>query len=63
MQLPLRERALLAADLWESVASDPLDYRVDEVEQREREMDGGALQEISYEELLRRVKAVPGGTI
>ena len=60
LELSENERALLAATLLESVAPDSLEHRADEFERREREMDEGGVSEISYEELLKRVKAERG---
>lgn len=57
MELPEKERALLAATLLESVAADLFEHGADEFQRREREMDQGLVDEISYEELLKRVKA------
>ena len=57
LELSESERALLASKLLESVAPEPLEHGVDEFEKREREMDDGKVSEISYEELLKRVKA------
>jgi hypothetical protein len=57
LELSEAERALLAATLLESVASDPLEHTADEFERREREMSGGVVSEIGYEELLKRVEA------
>ena len=59
MALKLSEvdRALLAAVLLESVASEGFEQSADEFERRERELDQSERSEISHEELLRRVKA------
>ena len=54
------ERGLLAASLLESVAPDPLDHPDDEFERREREMNEGTVDEINYDQLLKRVKAERG---
>jgi hypothetical protein len=57
LKLSETERGLLAAALLETVAPDSLEHRADEFERREREMEDGTASEISYEELLKRVKA------
>lgn len=57
LELSENERALLTATLLESVAPDSLDHRPDEFERPEREMDQGKVGEITYEELIKRVKA------
>ncbi len=60
MKLSDSERALLAASLWQSVSTDPMEHREDEFELREREIESGHVQEIGYDELIRRVKAERG---
>jgi hypothetical protein len=60
LELSENERALLASTLLESVAPDSLDHRPDEFDRREREMGEGLAAEISYDELLKRVKAERG---
>lgn len=63
LRLPARDRALLAASLWESI-EDPFELPVglddDEAislaEARGRELDRGAVAPISHEELMRRVR-------
>ncbi len=63
LRLPTRERALLAASLWESI-EDPFELAVgldDEeaislAQARDRELDSGAVAPISHEELMRRVR-------
>jgi hypothetical protein len=57
LKLSENERALLAAVLLESVPPDSLAHASDEVERREREMNEGAVIEITYDELLKRVQA------
>ena len=57
LKLSDTDRALLAAVLLESVAPDCLAHAADEAERREREIDQGQVNEISYEELLKRVEA------
>jgi hypothetical protein len=49
-----KDRTSLAATLLESVAPDFLEHRADEFERRERKMNEGTVEEISYEELLKR---------
>lgn len=61
LELSEKDRTLLASTLLESVAADFLEHRADEFERREREMNEGTVEEISYEELLKRVKAERGG--
>jgi hypothetical protein len=60
LELSENERGLLAARLLDSVAPDSLAHGADELERREREMGEGIVEEISYEELLNRVKAERG---
>lgn len=60
LELSEDERALLAATLLESVAPNSLEHPADEFQRREREMDDGPVAEISYEELVNRVKAERG---
>lgn len=63
LKLPARERALLAASLWESI-EDPYDLAVglndDEAvslaEARDRELESGAAVAITHEELMRRLR-------
>jgi hypothetical protein len=63
LRLPARERALLAASLWESI-EDPFGLAVglgDEeaislAEARDRELDSVAVAPISHEGLMRRVR-------
>ena len=63
LRLPARERALLAASLWESI-EDPFELVVDLdeeeaislAEKRDRELESGAFTPISHEELMRRVR-------
>ena len=57
MKLSEVDRALLAAALLDSVASDYFEHSADEFERRERDLDQSESSEISHEELLRRVKA------
>lgn len=63
LKLPARDRALLAASLWESI-EDPFELAVglnDEeaialAEARDRELDSGAVASVSHEELMRRLR-------
>jgi hypothetical protein len=63
LKLPTRERALLAASLWESI-KDPFEISVDFddeaalnlAEERDREIDGGKVVAISHQELMRRLR-------
>ncbi len=63
LKLPARERALLAASLWESI-EDPFELAVgldDEeaislAEARDRELDSGAVSAVSHEDLMRRLR-------
>jgi putative addiction module component (TIGR02574 family) len=63
LKLPVRERALLAASLWESI-EDPFDLAADLddegaialAEKRDQEIDSGKVLAISHEELMRRLR-------
>lgn len=63
LRLPVSERALLAASLWESL-EDPYDLAVgleDEeaitlAEARDRELESGMVTAISHEEMMRRLR-------
>ena len=63
LKLPVRERALLAASLWESI-EDPFDLAAgldDEeaialAEKRDHEIESGKVVAISHEELMRRLR-------
>jgi putative addiction module component (TIGR02574 family) len=63
LRLPAKERALLAASLWESV-EDLFELSValcDEeaialAEARDRELESGAVKPVSHEEMMRRVR-------
>jgi len=63
LRLPPRERALLAASLWESI-EDPFELAVDLgdeeaialAESRDRELDSGAVAPVSHEEFMRRLR-------
>ena len=63
LKLPARERAMLAASLWDSIG-DPFDAVGDLNDEasialaieRDAELDSGAVQPISHEEFMRRVR-------
>ena len=63
LKLPVRERALLAASLWESI-EDPFDLAAgldDEqaitlAEARDHEIESGRVVAIPHEELMRRLR-------
>ena len=63
LRLPTRDRALLAATLWESI-EDPFELAVDMddeeaillAEARDRDLDSGAVAPISHEDLMRRLR-------
>jgi putative addiction module component (TIGR02574 family) len=63
LKLPARERALLAATLWESI-EDPNalavdmtdDEAVDLAVQRDAELESGAVVPLSHEELMKRLR-------
>lgn len=63
LKLPTRERALLAASLWESI-EDPFEIPVDFddesalnlAEERNREIEGGKVIAISHQELMQRLR-------
>lgn len=63
LKLPARERALLAASLWESI-EDPYELSVgfDDgaalalAEERDREIEGGKVTAVSHEDLMRRLR-------
>ena len=57
LKLSETDRALLASVLLESVAPDCLEHCADECERRECEVNEGRVEEISREELLKRVNA------
>ena len=57
LKLPETDRARLASVLLDSVSFDTLDHTEDEFERREREMNEGRVEEISREELVKRVNA------
>lgn len=63
LRLPARERALLAASLWESI-EDPYDLAVERTDEeaialaieRDAELETGAVDPISHEEFMRRLR-------
>lgn len=61
LALPVAQRVLLAESLLSSLPPLPEDWseamEMEEVERREREIETGAVQPLSQEELLRRVEA------
>jgi len=63
LKLPAKERALLAASLWESIG-DPFEISVDFddeaalklVLERDREIESGKVIALSHEELMQRLR-------
>ena len=63
LKLPARERALLAASLWESV-EDPYDLSVQRTDEeavalavdRDAEIESGSVNSLSHDELMRRLR-------
>lgn len=63
LKLPTRERALLAASLWESI-EDPFELSVDLddeaslnlVEKRDHEIESGQVAAVSHQDLMRRLR-------
>lgn len=55
LKLTESDRARLASILIDSIATDFVDRGSEEIDRREREMDEGAVAEISHEELFKRV--------
>ena len=63
LKLPARERALLAASLWESV-EDPYDLSVQRTDEqavaqavdRDAEIESGSVNPLSHDELMRRLR-------
>ncbi len=63
LRLPPRERAMLAASLWESL-EDPYGMTADTTDDealalarlRDAEMESGAVSPVSHEELMRRLR-------
>ena len=62
LNLPVRDRALLAASLWESIGdpfdetSIPDDDAVALAIERDRELEAGELKAISHEDMMRRLR-------
>jgi putative addiction module component (TIGR02574 family) len=63
LKLPIRERALLAASLWESI-EDPFEFSTDFdeeaalnlAEERNQEIESGRAKTLSHEELMQRLR-------
>lgn len=63
LKLPVRERALLAASLWESIG-DPFEIPVDFddeaalnlAEERNQEIERGQVQAVSHQDLMQRLR-------
>jgi putative addiction module component (TIGR02574 family) len=63
LKLPIRERALLAASLWESI-DDPFQFFADLddeaalklAEKRDQEIESGQVTAISHEQLMNRLR-------
>jgi hypothetical protein len=63
LKLPTRERALLAASLWESL-EDPFELSVDLddeaslnlAEKRDQEIESGQVAAVSHQDLMRRLR-------
>ena len=63
LRLPTRERALLAASLWESI-EDPFVFSVDLddeaaldiAEERDQEIESGQVSAISHQDLMQRLR-------
>ena len=63
LKLPVHERALLAASLWESIG-DPSDLAVERSDEeaialafeRDEELESGAVQPLSHSELMARLR-------
>jgi len=63
LKLPTRERALLAASLWESI-EDPFEIPVDFddesalnlAEERNQEIETGRVQAVSHQDLMQRLR-------
>jgi hypothetical protein len=63
LKLPTRERALLAASLWESI-EDPFELSVDLddeaslnlAENRDQEIERGQVAAVSHQDLMRRLR-------
>ncbi|MCW1884145.1 addiction module protein [Luteolibacter flavescens] len=63
LRLPTRERALLAASLWESIGDPGLDDEMsddDAIElalRRDAEIEAGAVTPLSHQELMQRLRS------
>jgi putative addiction module component (TIGR02574 family) len=63
LKLPMRERALLAASLWESI-DDPFELSVDLddeaalilADKRDQEIESGKVTPLSHQELMQRLR-------
>ena len=63
LKLPTRERAMLAASLWESI-EDPFELSVDLddeaslslAEKRDHEIESGQVAAVSHQDLMRRLR-------
>ncbi len=63
LKLPTRERAMLAASLWESI-EDPFEFSVDLddeaalklAEKRDQEIESGQVTAISHDQLMHRLR-------
>jgi putative addiction module component (TIGR02574 family) len=63
LKLPARERAMLAASLWESI-KDPFEFAVDLddeaalklAEERDQEIESGKVTAISHDQLMQRLR-------
>lgn len=63
LKLPARERALLAASLWESI-EDPFELPIDYddeaalrlAEQRDQEIESGSVKAISHQDMMQRLR-------
>lgn len=63
LKLPVRERALLAASLWESI-EDPFEIATDFddehalnlSDERDQEIESGRVKALSHEELMQRLR-------
>ncbi len=63
LKLPTRERAMLAASLWESI-EDPFELSIDFddeaalnlAEERDREIESGQVVAVSHQDLMQRLR-------
>lgn len=64
LKLPARDRAMLAASLWESIG-DPFELAVELndqealklAESRDREIESGAVQALSHDQIMARLRS------